>query len=87
MKTFVDSMIAKAQEFGWSQGSKQITNLENNAGVRVDFIEQYGQITSEKLNIECKRFITGVDKDTMTHQNNEMVQKSIITTLTTDATL
>ena len=50
--------------------SKQITNFENDAGIKVDLIDQYGQITSEKLKVECKRYITGVDKETRAHQNN-----------------
>ena len=61
--TFIEDMKAKAQEFGWSKSSKQITAFENDAGMNIDLIEQYGQITSEKLKVGCKRFITGVDKE------------------------
>ena len=56
-------MKVKAQEFGWSDGSKQITTFKNDAGVNMDLIEQYDQITSEKFMIECERFITGVDNE------------------------
>lgn len=85
--TFVEGMKAKAQEFGWSQGSKQITTFENDAGAKIDLIEQYGQITPDKLKVECERFITGVDKETRARQNNEMMHKCIMATLTTDAKL
>ena len=81
------SMKAKAQEFGWPEGSRQITTFENNAGVNIDLIEQYGQITTEKLKIECDRFITGVEEKTRAHQNNEIMNECILVTLTTDAKL
>ena len=80
-------MKVKAQEFGWLQGSKQITTFENDAGVNIYLIEQYGQITSTKLTIECKRFITKVDKEARAPQYNGMMHKWIMATLTTDAKL
>ena len=51
--TFIEGMAAKAQDFGWSQGYKQIIFFENDAGVKIDLMEQYGQITSGKLKVEC----------------------------------
>ena len=80
-------MKANAQEFGSSQGSKQISTYENDANVKIDLIEQYGHIMSEKLKVECKRFITGVDKETRACQNNEMIHKCIMAALTMDAKL
>ena len=46
-------MKAKAQEFGWSESSKQNTTFKNDAGINIALIEQYGQLTSVKLNNEC----------------------------------
>ena len=51
MVTFVEGMRTKVQEFEWSQGSKQITSFKKGAGVNIDLIEQYGQITLEKLKV------------------------------------
>ena len=72
--TFIEGMKAMAQEFWCPQGSKHITNFKNGAGVKVDLIEWYCQITSE-IKVECKRFITGVEKETRAQQNNKMMHK------------
>ena len=37
--TFVEGMKAKAQEFGWSEGSKQITTFKNDTSKNIDLIE------------------------------------------------
>ena len=87
MATFVEGTEVKAQEFGWLEDSKQIATFKNDADVNTDIIEQYGHINAEKLKIDCERFITGVDKETRAHQNNEMMHKCIIAILTADAKL
>ena len=87
MTTFVKDMKAKAQECRWSQGSKKITTFDDDDGVNIDLIEQCVQLASHKLKSECKRFITGVDKETRAHQNNEIMHKTFMATLTMDAKL
>ena len=65
----------------------QVTTFENDAGVEINLNKQYDQITPDKLKVEWEQFLIGVDKETREHQNNEMMHKCIMATLTMDVKL
>ncbi len=72
---------------GWTQGSKQITNFTNSAGVTVDIIKCYGQIFEATLKMACKHFckVGEINAKSRATQNNAMMATCLAKSLTADA--
>jgi hypothetical protein len=66
---------------------KQITNFTNNAGVTVNIIKCYGQISEATLKTACKHFckVGEIDAESRATQNNAMMATCLVKSLTADA--
>jgi hypothetical protein len=84
---FVEAFYHRAAAMGWTQGSKQITNFTNCAGVIVNIIKCYGQIFEVTLKTACKQFCKGgeVNAQSRATQNNAMMATCLTKSLTANA--
>jgi hypothetical protein len=69
---------------GWDMGTQQIINFTNAAGSTINIVHQYGQIDMATLQAQCEVFckITGALFQARARQNDMMMSKCIIKTLT-----
>ena len=85
---FVNQMIQRARESGWSTGTQQITQFNVAAPgappKMMDIFTSYGQIPVTALMDAYHNWINNM-KDKRVMQNNEMMQQCIINSLTADA--
>jgi hypothetical protein len=81
---YITELQAKCNCMGWHSGIQQITKFPNNAGAMINIISEYGQITTAKLQAECESFclLTGARFTERASQNNQMMSKCIMKTLT-----
>jgi hypothetical protein len=65
-------------------GTQQIINFTNAAGSTINIVHQYGQIDMVTLQTQCKVFCkrTGTLFQARVRQNNTMMSKCIMKTLT-----
>jgi hypothetical protein len=84
---FVEAFFRHAVVMGWTQGSKQITNFTNSAGVTVNIIKCYGQVSKATLNTACERFckVGEINAESRATQNNAMMATCLAKSLTADA--
>jgi hypothetical protein len=75
---------AKCIKMGWHMGTQQIINFTNAAGSTINIVHQYGQINMATLQAQCKVFCksTGALFQARARQNNTMISKCIMKTLT-----
>jgi hypothetical protein len=84
---FVEAFYRRAVAMGWTQGSKQITNFTNSAGVTVDIIKCYDQISKATLKTACECFckVGEINAKSRATQNNAMMATCLARSLTADA--
>ena len=80
---YTTELQAKCVKMGWHMGTQQIINLTNAAG-STNIVHQYGQIDAATLQAQCKVFgkSTGALFQATARQNNTMMSKCIMKTLT-----
>ena len=84
---YITEFQAKCNRMGWHSGTQQITKFPNDTGVMINVISEYGQITTAKLQAECESFClpNGACFTERASQNNQMMSKCIMKTLTPSA--
>jgi hypothetical protein len=84
---YITELQAKGNRMSWHSGTHQITKFPNNAGTMINIISEYGQITTAKLQAECESFClpTGARFTEQASQNNQIMSKCIMKTLTPSA--
>jgi hypothetical protein len=75
---------AECVKMGWHMGTQQIINFTNATGSTINIVHQYGQINTATLQTQCEVFCksTGTLFQTRARQNNTMMSKCIMKTLT-----
>jgi hypothetical protein len=63
---FVEAFYRHAVSMKWMQGTKQIMTFTSNAGVSIDIIKCYGQISEVALKTGCKHFCKAGEADAQT---------------------
>jgi hypothetical protein len=81
---YIMKLQAKCNRMGWHSGTQQITKFPNNAGMMINVISEYGQITTAKLQAECESFClpTRACFTERASQNNQMISECIMKMLT-----
>jgi hypothetical protein len=81
---YTTELQAKCIKIGWHMGTQQIINFTNAAGSTINIVHQYGQIDTATLQAQCKVFCksTGALFQARARQNNTMMSKCIMKTLT-----
>jgi hypothetical protein len=81
---YTTELQAKCIKMGWHMGTQQIINFTNAAGSTINIVHQYGQINTATLQAQCKVFCksTGALLQARARQNNTMMSKCIMKTLT-----
>ncbi len=81
---YTTELQAKCVKMGWHISTQQITNFTNAAGSTINIVHQYGQIDTAMLQAQCKVFCksTGALFQARARQNNTMMSKGIMKTLT-----
>ncbi len=81
---FTTELQAKCVKMGWHMCTQQIINFTNAAGSTINDVHQYGQINAATLQAKCKVFCksTGALFQARARQNNTMMSKCIMETLT-----
>ncbi len=82
--TYTTKLQAKCVKMGWHMGTQQIINFTNAAGSTINIIHQYGQINMAMLQAQWEVFCksTGALFQARARQNNTMMSKCIMKTLT-----
>ncbi len=81
---YTTELQAKCVKMGWHIGTQQIINFTNTAGSTINIAHQYGQIDMVTLQTQCEVFCenTGTLFQARARQNNTMMSKCIMKTLT-----
>jgi hypothetical protein len=81
---YTTELQAKCVKMGWHMGTQQIINFNNAAGSTINIVHQYRQINTAMLQAQCKVFCksTGALFQARARQNNRMMSKCIMKTLT-----
>jgi len=81
---YTTELQAKCVKMGWHMGTQQIINFTNAAGSTINIVHQYGQIDMVTLQTQCEVFCknTGTLFQARARQNNTMMSKCIMKTLT-----
>jgi hypothetical protein len=81
---YTTKLQAKCIKMGWHMDTQQIINFTNAAGSTINVVLQYGQINAATLQAQCKVFCksTGALFQARARQNNTMMSKCIMKTLT-----
>jgi hypothetical protein len=81
---YTTELRAKCVNMGWHMGTQQIINFTNAAGSTINIVLQYGQINMVMLQTQCEVFCknTGTLFQARARQNNTMMSKCIMKTLT-----
>jgi hypothetical protein len=81
---YTTELQAKCVKMGWHMGTQQIINFTNAAGSTINIVHQYEQINTATLQAQCKVFCksTGALLQARARQNNTMMSKCIMKTLT-----
>lgn len=87
---FVEELTYRAKDMGWSVGTKSITIFDVSATAThdlKDLFTQYGQITATAMQTRCENWmkVGGSMYQSRATQNNQMMQKCILNSLTEDA--
>jgi hypothetical protein len=84
---YTTKLQAKCIKMGWHMGTQQIINFANATGSTIIIVHQYGQIGTATLQAQCEVFIksTGALFQARARQNNTMMSKCIMKTLTLGA--
>jgi hypothetical protein len=86
---FIKLLAARSKEMGWSEGAMNITRFDidttGTAPNIKDLFTQYGQIPAKVIKERCDKFVTGPDVQTRASQNNAMMQKCLLASLTDEA--
>ena len=84
---YIREFQAKCNRMGWHSGTQQITKFPNNAGAMINVISEYGQITTARLQAKCESFClpNRARFTKRASQNNQMMSKCIMKTLTPSA--
>ena len=53
---YIMELQAKCNRMGWHSGTQQITKFQNDSGIMINIVSEYGQITMSKLQHECETF-------------------------------
>jgi hypothetical protein len=80
---YTTKLQAKCIKMGWHMGTQQI-NFTNAAGSTINIVHQYRQIDTATLQAQCEVFCksTGALFQARVRQNNTMMSKCIMKTLT-----
>jgi hypothetical protein len=81
---YTTELQAKCAKMGWHMGTQQIINFTNTTGSTINIIHQYEQIDTATLQVQCEVFCksTGALFQARARQNNTMMSKCIVKTLT-----
>jgi hypothetical protein len=81
---YTTKLQAKCVKMGWHMGTQQIINFTNAAGSTINILHQYRQIDTVMLQAQCEVFYksTGALFQARARQNNTMMSKCIMKTLT-----
>jgi hypothetical protein len=81
---YTTKLQAKCIKMGWHMCTQQIINFINAIGSTINDVHQYGQINAATLQAKCKVFCksTGALFQARARQNNTMMSKCIMKTLT-----
>jgi hypothetical protein len=81
---YTTELQAKCIKMGWHMGTQQIINFANATGSTINIVHKYGQINTAMLQAQCKVFCksTGALFQARARQNNTMMSKCILKTLT-----
>ena len=87
---FIEELTYQAKDMGWLVGSKSITSFDVGPTGTVtikDLFTQYGQISEAVMQARCESWMIGGGSlyQTRATQNNQMMQKCILNSLTEDA--
>ena len=86
---FIKLLAARSKEMGWSEGAMNITRFDvdttGTAPNIKDLFTQYGQIPAKVIKERCDKFVTGPDVQTRSSQNNAMMHKCLLASLTDEA--
>jgi hypothetical protein len=81
---YTTELQAKCVKMGWHMGTQQIINFANAAESTINIVHQYRQTDTATLQAQCKVFCksTGALFQARARQNNTMMSKCIMKTLT-----
>ncbi len=81
---YTTELQAKYVKTGWHMDTKKIINFTNAAGSTINIVHQYGQIDMATFQTQCEVFCksTGTLFQARARQNNTMMSKCIMKTLT-----
>jgi hypothetical protein len=81
---YTTKLQAKYVKIGWHMSTQQSINFTNATGSTINIVHQYGQIDAAMLQAQCKVFCksTGALFQARARQNNTMMSKCIMKTLT-----
>ncbi len=81
---YTTELQTKCIKMGWHMGTQQIINFTNAPGSTINIVHQYGQINMVTLQTQCEVFYknTGTLFQARARQNNTMMSKCIMKTLT-----
>jgi hypothetical protein len=84
---YITELQATCNRMGWHSGTQKITKFPNDSGTSINIVSAYGQITMSKLQTECETFClsTGPRYTEQALQNNQMMAKCIMSTLSASA--
>jgi cell division protein FtsB len=84
---YTTELQAKCVKMGWHMGTQHNINFTNAAGSTINIVHQDGQIDTAMLQVQCEVFCkkTGTMFQARTRQNNMMMNKCIMKTLTSAA--
>ncbi len=81
---YTTELQAKCVKMGWHMGTQKIINFTSVTGSTINIVHQYGQIDTATLQAQwevfCKK--TGTLFQARARQNNTMMSKCILKTLT-----
>lgn len=84
---FLQEFKDRADANGWSKGNFNVTKFLTNNNVTVHIHEGYGLLEAAAISNQCEIFVdpAGANYNTRARQNNGMMVKCIMATLTDDA--